>query len=298
MVHAVNPVVLAAAGVFLARHMELPLVASYHTNIPAYAGHYGFQAFERAAWWYLRTLHNQAQINLCTSRATQSELISQGVDRVEFWPQGVDTDRFRPDRHSPKWRHLLTGGHPERKVLLYVGRLAPEKRLESIRPVVESRADVSFAIVGEGPARKALEREFAGTGTVFTGNLHGEELAAAYAAADVFLFPSTTETLGLVMLEALSSGLPVVAARAGATREVVENGETGLLFDPDDRSSFVRSVARLLDDAELRRVMSRSARVAAEHRDWANATGELRRFYAAACSGAAYSPGRPSGRLV
>jgi glycosyltransferase involved in cell wall biosynthesis len=286
VIHAANPVVLAAGGVYYARRLGVPLVASYHTNIPAYARHYGFPFAERILWSYVRALHNRAQVNLCTSRATQRELSRRGVKRVEFWPQGVDTGRFNPSRASAEWRERLSAGHPEHKILLYVGRVAPEKQLERLRPVLESFGEVCLAVVGDGPARRDLERALAGTATVFPGTLHGEELAAAYASSDIFVFPSTTETLGLAMLEALASGLPVVAAGTGATGEVVEDGANGLLYDPESDESLIRTVGRLVEDDSLRSEMSRAARRAAERRSWKNATRSLCEIYQKARSAA------------
>ncbi|MGH3145934.1 MAG: glycosyltransferase family 4 protein, partial [Rubrobacter sp.] len=221
VIHAVNPFVLGAGGIFYARRLDVPLVASYHTNVATYARYYGLAFGDRAGRWWTRTLHNKARINLCTSEATRAYLLSEGVERVHLWPQGVDARRFHPDRYSKNWRARLSGGSPSEKLLLYVGRLAPEKGIGSIKEALREIPGLRFAIVGDGPARRDLEREFADTPTVFVGVRRGKELAASYASADAFVFPSTTETLGLSMLEALASGLPVLAARAGATTEVV-----------------------------------------------------------------------------
>ncbi len=163
--------------------------------------------------------------------------------------------------------------------MLYVGRLAPEKRIEQLKAVLQKIPGVRLAIVGEGPARKSLGREFRGTPTVFTGLLQGEDLAGAYASADAFLFPSTTETLGMAMLEALASGLPVVASRSGASREVVEEGQTGLLYEAGSETALVAATRRLLADDALRLKLARGARTAAEGRDWEAATRTLRGFY-------------------
>jgi putative flippase GtrA len=136
--------------------------------------------------------------------------------------------------------------------LLYVGRLGREKNIGSLKAVLRAMPGVRLALVGDGPARGELEEEFAGMPAVFSGTRRGAELTAAYASADALVFPSTTETLGLAMLEALSSGLPVVAARAGAAHEVVEEGVNGLLYEPEDRDSLVETVRRVLEDGELR----------------------------------------------
>jgi glycosyltransferase involved in cell wall biosynthesis len=163
--------------------------------------------------------------------------------------------------------------------LIYVGRLAPEKGIERLKAVLREVPGARLAIVGDGPARRDLEREFAGTPTVFTGLLQGEDLAAAYASADVFLFPSTTETLGMAMIEALASGLPVVAARGGASHEVVSEGKNGLLYEADSAASLVTAVRRLFSDDTLREALARGARATAEERDWESSTCTLRGYY-------------------
>ena len=279
LIHAVNPFILGVGGVYYARRLGLPLVASYHTNLVTYAAYYGLGFTERLAWSYFRNLHNRAALNLCTSAATRDQLYEQGIKRIRLWPQGVDARRFHPDRASREWRVRLSGGDPDEKILLYVGRLAPEKDIGRLKAVLRTVPGARLAIVGDGPARKSLEREFLGTLTVFTGLLTGDDLAAAYASADVFLFPSTTETLGIAMIEALASGLPVVAARAGAIHEVVSEGETGLLYEPNSEEDLTAAVRRLVEDDTLRGILSRGARAAAEERGWEASTATLRSYY-------------------
>jgi glycosyltransferase involved in cell wall biosynthesis len=279
LIHAVNPFVLGSGAPFYSHRMGVPLVASYHTNVTTYARFYGLGIGERAGRWWTRTLHNRAQVNLCTSETTRKYLSENGVERLHVWPQGVDTVRFHPKKRSEEWRFKLSGGHPESPVLLYVGRLGREKNIGSLKAVLRALPDVRIALVGDGPARGELEEEFAGMPAVFSGTRRGAELTAAYASADVLVFPSTTETLGLAMLEALSSGLPVVAARAGAAHEVVEEGVNGLLYEPEDRDSLVETVRRVLEDGELRARLGEGARATAETRDWEAATRALRGYY-------------------
>lgn len=279
VVHVVNPFVLGTGGILYARRLNAPLVASYHTNVTTYARFYGLGIAEKAGRWWTRTLHNRARINLCTSEATRGYLLSEGIERVYLWPQGVDARRFHPDHFSKDWRVRLTGGKPEDKLLLYVGRLAPEKGIEGLKAVFGELPGLRLAVVGDGPARRDLEREFADTPTVFTGVRKGRDLAAAYASADAFVFPSTTETLGLSMLEALASGLPVVAARTGASGEVVSEGENGLLYEPGSPASLVAAVRKLFSDEDYRSTLAHQARLSAEKRDWANATRTLRGHY-------------------
>jgi glycosyltransferase involved in cell wall biosynthesis len=279
VIHAVNPFVLGTGAIFYARRLDIPLVASYHTNVTTYARFYGMGIGEKAGRWWTRTLHNRARINLCTSEATREYLLSEGVQWVHLWPQGVDARRFHPSRFSKDWRVRLSGGRPAEKLLLYVGRLAPEKGIGGLKAVLDEIPGLRLAIVGDGPARRDLEREFADTPTVFTGVRKGRDLAAAYASADAFVFPSTTETLGLSMLEALASGLPVIAARTGATGEVVSEGENGVLYEPGFSESLVSAVRKVISDEDLRSSLARNARLSAEKRTWENATQTLRGYY-------------------
>jgi glycosyltransferase involved in cell wall biosynthesis len=279
LIHAVNPFILGPSGIYYARRLKVPLVASYHTNVAAYARYYNLNFLSDVARWWTRQLHNRAEINLCTSESTMHYLLKEGIKRVRLWPQGVDALRFHPDKTSEKWRERLSGGHPQDRLLLYVGRLAPEKGIERLKAILTEVPGTHLAIIGDGPARKYLERAFAGTQTVFTGVLHGEDLAAAYASADAFLFPSTTDTLGLAMIEALASGLPIVAARSGASHEIVIEGETGLLYEADSAPSLVAAVHRLFSEDGLRETLARAARATAEERDWESSTRVLRGYY-------------------
>ena len=285
LVHVVNPFVLGATGVFYARRIRVPLVASYHTNVTVYARFYGLGFLDGLGRSWVRALHNRARINLCTSEATQEYLRSQGIRGVRFWPQGVDARRFHPDKFSKGSRVRLSNGSPGERLLLYVGRLGHEKNIAGLKKALLEVPGTRLAVVGDGPARGELEREFRGTPTVFTGMLQGEELAEAYASADAFVFPSTTETLGLAMIEALASGLPVIAARSGATHEVVSEGESGFLYEPGSGESFVSAVRRVLSDEALRLRLSDGARKAAEGRTWEASTATLRGYYREAVTG-------------
>src|SRR5262249_28366171 len=150
---------------------------------------------------YLRWMHNQAHLNLCPSEHTYRHLTQAGYLRLKVWSRGVDTQLFHPGQRNDAWRHRLTDGHPNATTLLFVGRLAHEKRIDWLRPVLDALPGLRLAIVGDGPARPYLQSVFADTPTVFLGALHGTELAQAYASADAFAFPSRSETFGNVVLE-------------------------------------------------------------------------------------------------
>jgi len=284
LVHVVNPAVLGLGGIWLAKTRELPLVASYHTHLPKYLEHYGMGMLEPLLWELLKAAHNQAQLNLCTSTAMVEELRDRGIQHTALWQRGVDTDLFRPDRARPELRQRLLGGQSDSNaLLLYVGRLSAEKQIERIRPVLDAMPQARLALVGDGPHRQQLEKVFAGSATTFVGYLGGEELAGAYASADAFLFPSSTETLGLVLLEAMAAGCPVVAARRGGIPDIVTDGLNGCLYEPDGMddgaSSFTAASQRLLGNLEQRNQLRLEARKEAERWGWAGATAQLRRYY-------------------
>jgi glycosyltransferase involved in cell wall biosynthesis len=250
-------------------------VASYHTDLPRYLPDHGLRWLEPAIWPLIRRVHGAAHLNLAPSRFTRRELLDHGVEPVEIWRGGVDTELFSPRRRSTAMRARLSGGVPDGPLLLSVGRLSPEKRLERLADLLDALPEARLALVGDGPARPALERLFAGRRAHFTGFLRGEELAAAFASADVFLMPSTTETLGFVVLEAMASGCPVVAARAGGVPELLEDGESGCLYDADDPQDAIRAVRALLAEPARRRFVAEQARKRAEESSWPRETRRL-----------------------
>ena len=297
LVHVVNPAVLGLGGIWLAKSKGYPLVASYHTHLPKYLEHYGLGMLEPVLWELLKAAHNQAQLNLCTSTAMVTELSEKGIQHTALWQRGVDTDLFRPELRSQAMRDRLLGGHSDsNQLLLYIGRLSAEKQIERIRPVLDALPNARLALVGDGPYRQQLESLFAGSAATFVGYLAGDELASAYASADAFLFPSSTETLGLVLLEAMAAGCPVVGANRGGIPDIVSDGINGCLYDPEGADggagSLTAATLRLLGDASQREQLRRNARSEAERWGWAGATEQLRGYYRQVLSG------RPSSSLT
>ncbi|MDR7898290.1 glycosyltransferase family 1 protein [Thermosynechococcus sp. JY1334] len=279
LIHVANPAVLGVAGLYYAQKFHLPLVASYHTHLPQYLKYYGLGFLEEVLWSLLRLAHNRAQLNLCTSTAMVAELKAHGIHHLALWQRGVDVELFHPQRQSQEMRSFLSQGHPEAPLLLYVGRLSAEKEIEQIKPILEQIPQARLALVGNGPHREALEQHFAGTPTHFVGYLRGERLAAAFASADVFVFPSRTETLGLVLLEAMAAGCPVVAANSGGIPDIVTDGVNGFLFDPADSTGAITACQRLFDSPSDRETLRQNARQEAERWSWAAATQQLEQYY-------------------
>jgi glycosyltransferase involved in cell wall biosynthesis len=280
IIHVVNPAVLGLAGIFYSKMLKIPLVASYHTHLPQYLQHYGLGMLEGFLWELLKGAHNQAALNLCTSTVMMRELTGHGIERVKVWQRGVDTELFHPDLASLEMRSRLSQNHPDSPLLLYVGRLSAEKEIERIKPILKAIPDARLALVGDGPHRQELENHFADTPTHFVGYLMGQELGSAFASADAFIFPSRTETLGLVLLEAMAAGCPVVAARSGGIPDIVTDGLNGYLFDPTaDVQDAINATVRLLEHKQEREVIRHNARREAEKWGWSAATGQLQDYY-------------------
>jgi glycosyltransferase involved in cell wall biosynthesis len=282
VVHAVSPVLLGWSGVIFAKALGLPLVCSYHTHVARYAHFYGLGFMERPVWALMLQAHLLAHVNLAASDAARAELEAQGLPDVRVWRGGVDLDRFHPRHADPAMRARLTDGHPERRLILYVGRLAAEKGVGRLLPLADPSGHRHLALVGDGPARTELEAAFAGSAATFAGTLSGTQLAAAYASADLFVFPSTTDTLGLVLLEAMASGLPVLAARSPASADLVAGAPASELFDPEDAVGLVTAADRSLAAPVDRLAVATAARQDAP--TWERVTDELLREYQLATS--------------
>ena len=284
LVHVVNPAVLGLGGIWLAKTNNIPLIASYHTHLPKYLEHYGMGMLEPLLWELLKAAHNQAVLNLCTSTAMVKELSEKGIQHTALWQRGVDTETFRPELRKDEMRRRLLGKfNDEGALLIYVGRLSAEKQIERIKPVLQALPHARLALVGDGPHRQQLEKTFENTATNFVGYLSGEELASAYASGDAFLFPSSTETLGLVLLEAMAAGCPVIGANRGGIPDIINDGVNGCMFDPDGKNkgseSLIQATQRLLSNDLEHQSMRKAAREEAEKWGWASATEQLRSYY-------------------
>ena len=281
VVHAVNPFIMGAWGTVAAMQFDLPLIASFHTDLQQYAERLNVQFLIAPGEVLVRNAHNTAQINLTTSRPMVRTAQAMGIKRIRVWPKAVDSNVFHPRNKSRAMREILSQGHPEKPLLLCVGRLSHEKRVSWLLEPAR-RLDVRLAIVGGGPAEKELRRAFAGTPTFFAGYLKGRDLQEAYASVDVFAFPSDTETLGFVAMESMASGVPVVGANAGGIPEVIQDGWNGLMFAPEDQEEFSTQLERLVSDAELRERLGRQARSDMEACGWEESTKRLIGYYTTA----------------
>ena len=283
LIHAVFPGCFTIPAIIYARLLRIPLVIPYHTHMPFYAGKYvripGIREFcIKFSEWYCTFFMNFADLALTTSPQLQQQLTDLGCRDVEVWRKGIDTEVFSPafNASNDEIRSEMSAGEPHRPLLLHVGRIGYEKNIGMIREVLQRIPEARLCIVGAGPAEAELKKQFAGTDTVWMGQMTGERLSRAYAAADVFVMPSNSETLGFVVLEAMASQVPPVGARAGGIPNLVRDGENGFLFTPNDVDDLTEKVRSLLADAALRKRMGEAGREETLKWNWQAATSVLR----------------------
>lgn len=283
LVHVVTEGPLGLVGRRYATRRGLPLVTSYHTHFPRYCREYGVPALEPLAWKWISWFHAPAVMTQTPGDHARDELVAHGVRQATVWGRGVDTALFHHHRRNSVMRRRLGATHDDDAIVLHVGRLAHEKNLGVLADAFLEAHDAlgpraRFVIAGEGPGRADLMAKL--PFAVFVGFLPVERLASLYASADLCVLPSHTETCGLVALEAMASGLPVVAADAGGLRESVRHRHNGFRFAPHDARSFAAGICDLALDAGLRRRMGALSRLEAVARDSAAEDQELLDHYA------------------
>jgi sulfoquinovosyltransferase len=283
LIHASSPGFLVFGGLLCSRLFQIPLVISYHTHLPVYVRTYAPRPIRRltewASWQAIRAVHSWADLTLVTSPQIRAEFEQHGIPRVQVWQKGIDTDRFHPRYRDIDMRRRMTNDNPDAFLVVYVGRLGGEKRLRELRDVLTQipTNGTRLCLVGHGPQDEELRDYFRdNTPTVFTGMLHGEELSRAFASADAFCMPSDSETLGLVVLESMASGVPVVAAAAGGLTDLIHDGTTGFLVPTGNTTAFAERLRQLKDDPELRAKMGVQARIDMEKWSWQASMAKLR----------------------
>jgi glycosyltransferase involved in cell wall biosynthesis len=262
---------LGLSALRAARRLGIPVVSGFHTNFQQYSDHYGFGLLTRLLTGYLRWFHNRSRLTLVPSPSQRLELQRRGFERLELLARGVDGQLFHPARRSAALRAEWGLGEDEIAVL-HVGRLAAEKNLQLLtRAFRQLQRDLPqqrlrLVLVGDGPLRTQLQAEL--PEALFCGVQRGEALAAHYASGDLFLFPSLSETFGNVVLEALASGLAVVAFDQAAAAQHIRHGHNGALATPGDEAAFIESARWLLEDPESLRRVRLNARQHAGKQGW------------------------------
>lgn len=269
IVHIATEGPLGWSALQAAGQLRLPVTSDFRTNFHAYSRHYGVGWLSRPIMSYLRKFHNRTQATMVPTAALRSDLHAAGFRCLHVVTRGVDTARFSPERRSEALR-ASWGAGPDDPVLACVGRLAAEKNLDRVIEAYEAARQVNprcrLLLVGDGPMRDAITQRC--PEAILAGQRGGEDLAAHYASADLFVFASLTETFGNVTTEALASGLAVVAYRHAAAAELIESGREGVLIEPPDRASFVAAVCALVADRARGQALGHAARQRALGLGW------------------------------
>lgn len=280
LVHVVTEGPLGWSAVQAATKLRIPVVSDFRTNFHSYSRHYGVGWLHKPILQYLRKFHNRTRVTMVPTDALRRVLASDGFRNLEVIARGVDTELFHPGRRSAELRRSWGAGE-DTPIALHVGRLAPEKNLVTLFAAFEAahaaNPQARLVLVGDGPARRELERRW--PQAIFAGMRRGVDLATHYASADVFLFPSTTETFGNVTAEAMASGLAVLAYAYAAAEQLIESGVNGQLAPFDHTTSFVRLATELLAHPVAPRGLGLRARCTAETLAWSRVVAQLEGVY-------------------
>lgn len=277
VVHLASPFVLGWRGVRAANALGIPSVAIYQTDVPSFAGRYGFPWAHRLLSSRVRDIHSAATLTLAPSMTSIDVLNELGVDRVRLWRRGVDSGRFDPALRSDELRWQLAPNGE--KLVGFVGRLAPEKQVRDL-VALNALPGVRVVIIGDGPERKRLEKVL--PGAHFTGMLHGSVLATTMASLDVLVHTGESETFCQVVQEGMASGVPVVAVHAGGPIDLVDHSRTGWLYAPGDLAAMVDHVRDLTGDEFKRQAFGDAARQSVVSRNWRSICSELIGHYSTA----------------
>ena len=269
VVHIATEGPLGRSALLAAKALGLPVCSDFRTNFHAYSQHYGFGFLRRPIISYLRRFHNATQCTMVPTQALHDDLSREGFRDLMTVARGVDVRRFDAAHRSEALR-AQWGAAPDDLVVTCVGRLAPEKNLTTLVAAFDAiRRDhprARLVLVGDGPMRKELQVRC--PDAIFAGQRIGDDLAVHYASADLFLFPSVTETFGNVTTEAMASGLAVVAFDYAAAQRLIRHGENGALVPFDDSAAFVATAARTAADLANCRVLGARARISVMALDW------------------------------
>ena len=270
IIHVTTPFNMGLTGLHLAKKLHIPVVGSYHTDFDKYLEYYHLQFLSDMLWKYMRWFHKPLRKIFVPSPHTLEQLRQRGFTNLTIWSRGIDQTIFHPnyDHETIRQKYNIK----EKYVLTYVGRLAKEKDVLLLPEIADMlpnhiKYHVHWLIVGDGPLKSELE-ELATPNMTFTGFVQDEELANMYAASDLFVFPSPTETVGTVDLEALACGTPVVGANAGGVKTIVKDGMTGILCEEKDVTGFVQAITSLLSRKSTRKLMSENGVRYAQSQSW------------------------------
>lgn len=285
LIHIVTEFGIGYSGLKAARALGIPVVMSYHTNFDRYLQHYGAAHLKQTLWAYMSWFHSFSLLNLGPSRNTLDDMERHGFRNLALWPRGISTERFSPLFRSEDCRARLNGAG--KTVYLYVGRISAEKGLDVLMKSIAEfnrghTEDSVFWITGDGPYRAELEA-CGYPNVIFTGQQQGEELSRIYASADVFVFPSGTETFGNVLLEAMASGLPAICTDSGGVTDYTVHNQNALVTRFGNAADLECALEAMLDPSLRSRIRENALRTAGE-KSWEQVLDGLLEQYRATLS--------------
>ncbi|MGA7595137.1 MAG: glycosyltransferase family 1 protein [Gallionella sp.] len=277
VVHLVTEGPLGSSALSAARKLGIPVSSDFHTNFHSYSQHYGFGWLQKTVAAYLRNLHNRTDTTLVPTNELRDTLEQEGYQKLQVVARGVETALFHPGKRSEQLRNQWGLAGEDELAVIYVGRISAEKNmplvLRAFKAMQAVNPKLKLVMVGDGPVRAELQRQ--NPEYIFAGMRTGEDLAAHYASGDIFLFPSMTETYGNVTVEAMASGLAVVAYRYAAAAEHIMDGKNGLLAEYGNADQFVEAACRLANDRAGIERMRRQAHQTMLKLDWQNIVDEF-----------------------
>lgn len=270
LLHLATPFNIGLCGLRYARKYGLPHVASYHTHFDRYLEYYRMKRIVPLYWKYMKWFHRSCDATFAPSNETLDSLQVQGFQRLKLWSRGIDCNLYTPKKRSHQVRDRY--GITAPLLLLYVGRIAPEKDINTLALAMQQlpesmQSQVHWLVVGDGPLLPEMRTQ-APHNVTFTGYKHGEELAQLYASADLFVFPSSTETFGNVVLEAMASGLPVLAVNEGGVKDLITPGRNGMIVEPRSPDAFIREICASIEHPHKLAAMGYEGRQLALDRSW------------------------------
>ncbi len=280
VVHIATEGPLGWSALQAARFLKIPTTSDFRTNFHSYSKHYGAAWLSKPIMGYLRKFHNHTQLTMVPTHQLRQQLAVSGFQNLQVVGRGVDTRLFKPERRSAELRSSWAAG-PDTLVLLSVGRLAKEKNLDLTLATFEAMKtqgkDVRLVLAGDGPYRNQLQSRC--PEAIFTGMCSHQQLAELYASADLFVFPSLTETFGNVTLESLACGTPVLAFDCAAAAEHVVTGRNGWLVPGEADAQFLDAAQRTLPSAAAIHAMRQAARDSVVDMDWDNITMQVEKYF-------------------
>lgn len=269
IIHIMTEFNMGITGLIYGKKHNIPTISNYTTNFSQYTEYYNLEFLKQPIWDYMRWFHNQNNITLCPSNEAQKLLNKNGINKTSLFSRGIDSHRFNPAFRNEKLRKKL--GIENKTVFLYVGRVSSEKDMnvlnESYKSIKMKYQNTALIITGDGPYLEECKEMFP-KDTIYTGFKKGHELAEIYASCDIFVCPSSTETFGNVILEAMASGLAVIGADAGGIREIIEHKQNGLKFRAKDSAELTCCMQELIENNNLRDYIKSNGLKFVQNRTW------------------------------